>query len=814
MFFEPACRGKMLMPACSNQQFSILTAVDNLSAANRQSSTNTEQKLNEIKDELLKQAEKGDGIDYTLLRTLARAGKGVAKRRNILGSLLFPSYQTRYESIQQAHRETFDWVFNNPTNNLGEWLKTGGGIYWVQGKAGSGKSTLMRYLSGHPDTSAALKSWAGTERQLVICRHFFWNAGSAMQKSQAGLLQTLLYQVFKECLDLIESVCPARWSNEDSGYIEPWTRDDLFAAFGELSKLTLASVRFCFFVDGLDEYHGDHRDLIALLNKLSESPAFKLCASSRPWNAFVHAFQECPQLKLEDLTANDIAAYVRDLFKQNNEFERLQSEDSKCNEIVKEIVRKAKGVFLWVSLVVADLLKGIAEGDNISDMQRRLDFLPDDLEKLFQVIIQNIDSFYREEGIRYFEIAIHALEPLPVLAFYFLDEENRANHKDYAMHALIRPYLPEQIEEISSKMKKRLNARCKDLLEVVENKSWWVKPPMNYHKVDFLHRTVRDFFLSTDAMKKLRDGLAVSYFDAKLSLCSIVIALSKTLPVETDSVSKHVLLHKAMLYDAARKARPLFYTMFNLTDELIFHAKSIEIDDSVEDHEGRLMMVAKLLDELDRVNLQHTATLGFAVHWAGFRAMPMLTFGDYYFVEDGTITFLSVAIQTKLVFYVKEKLDEDPNLIKRKLGRPLLDYALRPNMVSFKLPSYDSRPDLKMVLLLLEHGADPNSPVQRYNDMSVWHLFLRHCDYYFKHHRYDRWSKDDASDIYSVVELLVQHGADFEGEFSGVGGHVLTAASALSGLLTKTDIETLQRLSKNKSQGALGSIRSWLIGWG
>jgi hypothetical protein len=465
-------------------------AVDNLSAANRQSSTYTEQKLNEIKEELLKQAEKGDGIDHTLLRTLAQAGKGVAKRRYILRSLLFPSYQARYESIQQAHRETFDWIFNNRSSSLGEWLRTGGGIYWVQGKAGSRKSTLMRYLSGHPDTSAALKGWAGTERQLVICRHFFWNAGSAMQKSQAGLLQTLLYQVFRERPDLIQSVSPARWSDEDSGYHEPWTRDDLFAAFGELSKVTLASVRFCFFVDGLDEYHGDHRDLIALLNKLSESPTFKLCVSSRPWNAFVHAFQECSQLKLEDLTANDIAAYVRDLFKENKEFKRLQFEAPGCNEIVEEIVRKAQGVFLWVSLVVADLLNGLAEGDNISDMQRRLELLPDDLEKMFQDIIQKIDSFYREEGIRYFEIAIHALEPLPVLAFHFLDEENKDNGKDYAINAPITSYLPEQMDNISSRMKKRLNARCKDLLELVEDE--WEHFSMYRHKVDFLHRTVRD----------------------------------------------------------------------------------------------------------------------------------------------------------------------------------------------------------------------------------------------------------------------------------------------------------------------------------
>jgi energy-coupling factor transporter ATP-binding protein EcfA2 len=126
--------------------------------------------------------------------------------------LLFPSFKARYESIKSAFASTFDWIFEDTTSTLRKWLKEGDGIYWVQGKAGSGKSTLLRYLSGHPNTSAALESWAGTY-QLFIGRHFFWNAGSSMQKSQAGLLQTLLYQVLRKCPDLVESVCPAQWSD-------------------------------------------------------------------------------------------------------------------------------------------------------------------------------------------------------------------------------------------------------------------------------------------------------------------------------------------------------------------------------------------------------------------------------------------------------------------------------------------------------------------------------------------------------------------------------------------------------------------------
>jgi hypothetical protein len=133
----------------------------------------------------------------------------------------------------------------------------------------------------------------------------------------------LLYQVLRKCPDLVESVCPAQWSDQSSGDLEPWGGEDLFAAFDELAKVTLTSARFCFFVDGLDEYHGNHQDLILLLNKLSTSSSIKFCVSSRPWNVFADAFQSYPQLKLEDLTAKDIKTYVGCLLEKNPKFQRL-----------------------------------------------------------------------------------------------------------------------------------------------------------------------------------------------------------------------------------------------------------------------------------------------------------------------------------------------------------------------------------------------------------------------------------------------------------------------------------------------------------
>jgi len=168
-----------------------------------------------------------------------------------------------------------------------EWLESGRGIFWVTGKAGSGKSTLMKFLGRHPATKEALGFWAG-DKTIVVASFYFWYAGTELQKSQEGLLRSLLHEVLSQCPALIPLVLSKRWkecssSRSSSGYL---TRAELLGAFEELVKQTLFSTKFCFFVDGLDEYCGDHQEIINLLQGFTQSEHIKICMSSRPWNIF------------------------------------------------------------------------------------------------------------------------------------------------------------------------------------------------------------------------------------------------------------------------------------------------------------------------------------------------------------------------------------------------------------------------------------------------------------------------------------------------------------------------------------------------
>ncbi len=75
-----------------------------------------------------------------------------------------------------------------PTRGLppGWPLQRPGPLYWINGKPGSGKSTLMRFLFAHEMTKKQLEAWAGDGVPVVRAGFFFWTSGSREQRSQTG----------------------------------------------------------------------------------------------------------------------------------------------------------------------------------------------------------------------------------------------------------------------------------------------------------------------------------------------------------------------------------------------------------------------------------------------------------------------------------------------------------------------------------------------------------------------------------------------------------------------------------------------------
>jgi hypothetical protein len=228
----------------------------------------------------------------------------------ILRSLRIDSISERYNRIVEAHAATFQWIFTDPAaedrpwSDFAQWLKSGNGIYWINGKAGSGKSTLMRYIYDRGRTADLLGDWAA-ELPLTIASFFFWNSGTPDQRSQNGLLRCLIYEVLSQNRDLMPIVVLNQWQEQldtDRPLGFRWQRHELRAAFESLR--TQNQTRICLFIDGLDEYEGDkdgtYEEIISFFIGLVRSPNIKICLSSRPWLIFEDAFRRSPSLKLQD----------------------------------------------------------------------------------------------------------------------------------------------------------------------------------------------------------------------------------------------------------------------------------------------------------------------------------------------------------------------------------------------------------------------------------------------------------------------------------------------------------------------------------
>lgn len=75
-------------------------------------------------------------------------------------------------------------------------------------------------------------------------------------------------------------------------------------------------------------------------------------------------------------------------------------------------------------------------------------------------------------------------------------------------------------------------------------------------------------------------------------------------------------------------------------------------------------------------------------------------------------TFLAVAIRHGLTLYVSAKFKKFGSDLIKKEGRPLLDYACRPEP---QYPEWDSAINPVIVEILLRNGADPN---EKFNGFS------------------------------------------------------------------------------------------------
>lgn len=604
------------------------------------------------------------------LRTFAEEARSSGQAMRILKSLHFKQIKERQSTIAEAHKNTFEWVFDAKSDvNFVPWLRTEGEFFWVTGKPGSGKSTLMKFIQRHPHTEEILRQWAGRNR-LILASHYFWIGGHSLQKSQDGLLRTLLFQVLAQCPEIIPAVCPERWNEFKLSSFESWDRKELLDTLIAVSHHSRLIASICFFIDGLDEYNGNHRELAKILKQISRLPNIKICASSRPWQEFVDAFDDSDwKLQVHDLTKTDIACYVQGQLMDDELFRKLQIGDPRgASALVHQIREKAQGVFLWVYLVVRSLLQGLVHEDEMLDLHRRVNALPAELEEYFELMLGRIESVYRTQTARIFKALLNACATLPLIAFHFVHMEEQ--NPGYVLSQEVRPLSNQEISTILVTKKRQLNARCKDLVHITSNPD---EPEFIGVRVGFLHRTVKDF-LETAEIHTLLSNRTGNTYDSNSSLSKAYLSMAKAYPyrIGTDSYR---------MADAHR----------SFAIGTIYYARAVEQLSQCPEED--------VLDELNRT----LCALGICSVWT-----DLVPSGD-------CDNFLDVALRFDLQLYIEKKLNaagaDKAKIMTRLLWQALRDKIVIENDFEFET-KFKGEIDLSALEFLLEHGADPNSKVQ------------------------------------------------------------------------------------------------------
>lgn len=275
-------------------------------------------------------------------------------------------------------------------------------MFWIQGKPGSGKSTLMNYLE---KTSGSRQIQSRSDSRWCTIRFFFdFRAHIGQANSFEGFLRSLLFQILKQNPSLMDVL---HRLEETFGNYKPgtWTSSALKEAF--VNALHQISVNMCVLIDGLDEFSGDMHELLRFFHKMPSVThtrhLVKICLASHPVIAL--ALGDCPGLRMQDHNTEAIKKYA---FTTMTNLGVAAHEKQRLMQFSTDIAEKAEGVFLWARFAVKEIINGYAEGEDIGELNTRLEALPSDMEELYAHILRRMKSKDREEVQIMFQLVCFA----------------------------------------------------------------------------------------------------------------------------------------------------------------------------------------------------------------------------------------------------------------------------------------------------------------------------------------------------------------------------------------------------------------------
>jgi len=472
-----------------------------------------------------------------------------------LDILYFKELHARREKVMVAQENTSTWIWDHATYR--KWVEKNSGLLWIQGKPGSGKSTLMK---------AIMAKLTGKFSSNSIVADFFYSArGSTSESSHKLMLRSLLYQLLdREPLFFALFQNSFRRFMSNSADKAEWSFHDLSEILLSLSSKSPRNRRYTIYIllDGMDEsedadQEGRRRvDVLSLMSELCSKNgevAIKIIIASRPANTIEISLAGFHHIVMQRENQQDILQIVRvglrsiwdlvnkcendsDLTSDDDEKAKAPARSAESDSISSKypairldeenyrayrrelgpaeeyLTKHAEGVILWVVLILSELKCHFERGYHTpQEIQEKLISLPTDLESTYQRIIDTLEESNADLSQARFMLmwASFAKRPLTVREF----QDAVIISPDLPDDTLIAPiHLNDKRVQIRRNnwrpVQRQIVDICGSLVETV-----YINPSTEAKRrsrrvhgtdtVQLLHQTVKDFLMRDVKTSKL-----------------------------------------------------------------------------------------------------------------------------------------------------------------------------------------------------------------------------------------------------------------------------------------------------------------------
>ncbi|OJD31723.1 small s protein [Diplodia corticola] len=415
----------------------------------------------------------------------------------ILHSLWMDVFDHRLDDISPRFQSTFEWMFSDESLDFAPWLLDGTGAYWIEGKPGAGKSTLMKFAFQDSRTRELLENW-DQPGSFVKAGFFFHHRGSKAQKSFEGMLRSLLHQILRDVPSLCQEIPKACLPATEKESFD-WSLTNLRHAFFSILEQKHTQLKLCLFIDALDELDG-HLELISafMKNLIQHKPGSavrcKVFFSTRPRQIIQTHFEQYTHFRIQDKTEKDVRTYTEgrlaECLERFSVTESLHAALEEAAYLVESILAKADGVFLWVKLAMQDINLALRQSNDptVRNLEVLLERVPRELDEFYHSIVERIPQDFRWEAYLVLEVILRAEGEIGLKDIYSIV---RCSPCKTAQECHERLKHPADAKAVSNWLE-TLKDRCGGLLELnVKN-----------DHIQLMHETVRAF-LSQPGLRQL-----------------------------------------------------------------------------------------------------------------------------------------------------------------------------------------------------------------------------------------------------------------------------------------------------------------------